>query len=126
VCPERSRPRPSGRVRDTVLIKDTSGNELVKLQKRLLRARDTMAIAVAGLRKSFGGKVVLDGIELQVAEGTIFALLGPNGAGKTTMVQILSTLIGADGGEASVAGHDLAQEPDAVRAAFNRDPAPAS
>jgi ABC-2 type transport system ATP-binding protein len=73
------------------------------------------AIAVAGLRKSFGDKVVLDGIELQVAEGTIFALLGPNGAGKTTMVQILSTLIGADGGEVSVAGHDLAQEPDAVR-----------
>ena len=54
------------------------------------------AIAVAGLRKSFGDKVVLDGIDLQVAEGTIFALLGPNGAGKTTMVQILSTLIGAD------------------------------
>jgi ABC-2 type transport system ATP-binding protein len=73
------------------------------------------AIAVAGLRKSFGGKVVLDGIDLQVAAGTIFALLGPNGAGKTTMVQILSTLIGADGGEVAVAGHDLAQEPDAVR-----------
>ena len=56
------------------------------------------AIAVAGLRKSFGDKVVLDGIDLEVAEGTIFALLGPNGAGKTTMVQILSTLIGADAG----------------------------
>ena len=74
------------------------------------------AIAVAGLRKSFGDKVVLDGIDLQVAEGTIFALLGPNGAGKTTMVQILSTLIGADAGEVAVGGHDLAQEPDAVRA----------
>jgi ABC-2 type transport system ATP-binding protein len=74
------------------------------------------AIAVAGLRKSFGDKVVLDGIDLRVAEGTIFALLGPNGAGKTTMVQILSTLIGADGGDARVGGHDLAQEPDAVRA----------
>jgi ABC-2 type transport system ATP-binding protein len=73
------------------------------------------AIAVAGLRKSFGDKVVLDGIDLQVAEGTIFALLGPNGAGKTTMVQILSTLIGADAGEVAVGGHDLAQEPDAVR-----------
>jgi ABC-2 type transport system ATP-binding protein len=68
-----------------------------------------------GLRKAFGDKVVLDGIDLQVAEGTVFALLGPNGAGKTTMVQILSTLIGADGGEVHVAGHDLAQEPDAVR-----------
>jgi ABC-2 type transport system ATP-binding protein len=74
------------------------------------------AIAVAGLRKSFGDKVVLDGIDLQVTEGTIFALLGPNGAGKTTMVHILSTLIGADAGEIAVGGHDLAQEPDAVHA----------
>jgi ABC-2 type transport system ATP-binding protein len=73
------------------------------------------AIVATGLRKAFGDKVVLDGIDLQVAEGTVFALLGPNGAGKTTMVQILSTLIGADGGEVHVAGHDLAQEPDAVR-----------
>jgi ABC-2 type transport system ATP-binding protein len=76
------------------------------------------AIAVAGLRKSFGDKVVLDGIDLRVAEGTIFALLGPNGAGKTTMVQILSTLIGADAGELRVAGHDLARDPDAVRSAI--------
>ncbi len=73
------------------------------------------AIAVAGLRKSFGDKVVLDGIDLQVAKGTIFALLGPNGAGKTTMVQILSTLIGADAGEMTIGGHDLARDPDAVR-----------
>jgi ABC-2 type transport system ATP-binding protein len=74
-----------------------------------------LAIEVAGLRKSFGDKVVLDGIDLEVPEGTVFALLGPNGAGKTTMVQILSTLIGADAGEVAVGGHDLAQEPDAVR-----------
>jgi ABC-2 type transport system ATP-binding protein len=76
------------------------------------------AIAVAGLRKSFGDKVVLDGIDLRVAEGTIFALLGPNGAGKTTMVQILSTLIDADAGELRVGGHDLARDPDAVRSAI--------
>src|SRR5580698_8067237 len=76
------------------------------------------AITVAGLSKSFGGKVVLDGIDLTVAEGTVFALLGPNGAGKTTMVQILSTLLPADGGEIHVAGHDLARDPDAVRAAI--------
>jgi ABC-2 type transport system ATP-binding protein len=76
------------------------------------------AITVAGLRKSFGDKLVLDGIDLTVAEGTIFALLGPNGAGKTTMVHILSTLIGADAGEIRVAGHDLASEPDSVRAAI--------
>jgi ABC-2 type transport system ATP-binding protein len=71
-----------------------------------------------GLRKSYGDKVVLDGVDLEVAEGTIFSLLGPNGAGKTTMVQILSTLIGADGGEVHVAGHDVARDPDAVRAAI--------
>ncbi len=74
------------------------------------------AIAVTGLRKSFGDKVVLDGIDLTVPEGTIFALLGPNGAGKTTVVQILSTLLPADGGDIRVAGHDLSAAPDAVRA----------
>jgi ABC-2 type transport system ATP-binding protein len=76
------------------------------------------AISVTGLRKSFGDNVVLDGIDLNVAEGAIFSLLGPNGAGKTTMVHILSTLITADGGEMWVAGHDLANDPDAVRAAI--------
>jgi ABC-2 type transport system ATP-binding protein len=76
------------------------------------------AVSVTGLRKSFGDKVVLDGIDLTVAEGTIFSLLGPNGAGKTTMVHILSTLITADAGEIRVAGHDLAGDPDGVRAAI--------
>ncbi len=76
------------------------------------------AIAAVGLRKSFGDHLVLDGVDLDVPEGTVFALLGPNGAGKTTMVQILSTLIGADGGEIRVAGHDPARDPDAVRAAI--------
>jgi ABC-2 type transport system ATP-binding protein len=74
------------------------------------------AIAAIGLRKSFGDNVVLDGIDLDVAEGTIFALLGPNGAGKTTAVQILSTLIGFDAGQVRVAGHNLSRDPDAVRA----------
>ena len=76
------------------------------------------AISVTGLRKSFGATVVLDGIDLVVAEGTVFALLGPNGAGKTTMVHILSTLISADAGEIRVAGHDLAEDPGAIRAAI--------
>jgi ABC-2 type transport system ATP-binding protein len=76
------------------------------------------AISVTGLRKSFGDKVVLDGIDLTVPEGTIFSLLGPNGAGKTTMVHILSTLITANAGEIQVAGHDLATDPDGVRAAI--------
>src|SRR3954470_7380971 len=77
-----------------------------------------MAITATGLRKSFGDHVVLDGIDLDVREGTTFSLLGPNGAGKTTAVRILSTLIGFDGGEARIAGHDLATEPDAMRAAI--------
>src|SRR5215211_3540209 len=77
-----------------------------------------LAIAANGLRKSYGDKVVLDGIDLAVPEGSIFSLLGPNGAGKTTTVQILSTLITADGGDVRVAGHDVAREPDAVRAAI--------
>ncbi|MFV5994625.1 ATP-binding cassette domain-containing protein [Streptomyces sp. NPDC056231] len=76
------------------------------------------AVATAGLRKSYGDKTVLDGIDLVVPAGTVFALLGPNGAGKTTAVKILSTLISADGGQARVAGHDLAADPQAVRAAI--------
>jgi ABC-2 type transport system ATP-binding protein len=81
-------------------------------------ASTSPAIMATGLRKSYGEKVVLDGIDLTVAEGAIFALLGPNGAGKTTAVQILSTLIAADAGQIRVAGHDLARDPDAVRAAI--------
>jgi ABC-2 type transport system ATP-binding protein len=77
-----------------------------------------LAIAARGLCKSYGKQIVLDGIDLNVTKGTVFALLGPNGAGKTTTVQILSTLIAADGGDVCVAGHDLAREPDAVRAAI--------
>ncbi|MBC2875886.1 MULTISPECIES: ATP-binding cassette domain-containing protein [Streptomyces] len=76
----------------------------------------TAAISATGLRKSYGGRPVLDGIDLSIPEGTVFALLGPNGAGKTTTVRILSTLIAPDAGQARVAGHDLLREPDAVRA----------
>ncbi|WP_344628460.1 ABC transporter ATP-binding protein, partial [Kitasatospora arboriphila] len=76
------------------------------------------AITAAGLRKSYGDKTVLDGIDLHIPAGTVFALLGPNGAGKTTAVKILSTLVTADGGTARVAGHDLAADPQAVRAAI--------
>jgi len=75
-----------------------------------------VAIRATGLRKSYGNHVVLDGVDLEVAEGTVFALLGPNGAGKTTMVRILSTLILADAGDAQIAGHDVGREADAVRA----------
>ncbi|MET8952303.1 ATP-binding cassette domain-containing protein [Streptomyces sp. NPDC004393] len=74
-----------------------------------------LAITATGLRKAYGEQVVLDGIDLSVAEGTVYALLGPNGAGKTTTVQILSTLAAADGGRMSVGGHDPVRDPRAVR-----------
>src|SRR4029077_18272492 len=74
------------------------------------------AISVTGLRKTYGEKVVLDPVDLAIAEGEVFALLGPNGAGKTTIVRILSTLIAADAGTATVMGHDVRREAGAVRA----------
>jgi ABC-2 type transport system ATP-binding protein len=77
-----------------------------------------LAIAAYGLRKSYGDKTVLDGVDLTVPEGTVFALLGPNGAGKTTAVKILSTLVTADAGDIRVGGHDLAADPQAVRASI--------
>ncbi|GHD93156.1 ATP-binding cassette domain-containing protein [Streptomyces naganishii] len=76
------------------------------------------AVSAIGLRKSYGGKTVLDGIDLRIPAGSVFALLGPNGAGKTTTVQILSTLIAADGGHAQVAGHDIHTAAAGVRAAI--------
>ena len=76
------------------------------------------AILAAGVRKAFDETTVLDGVDLTVAEGTIFALLGPNGAGKTTMIRILSTLIAADAGQVLVAGHDVLRDPEAVRGAI--------
>lgn len=68
--------------------------------------------------KAYGDKTVLDGIDIAVPAGTVFALLGPNGAGKTTAVKILSTLITPDAGDLHVGGHDLASDPRAVRAAI--------
>ncbi|MER0485040.1 ATP-binding cassette domain-containing protein [Streptomyces sp. Edi2] len=78
----------------------------------------SLAIAAKGLRKAYGDKTVLDGIDLAVPAGTIFSLLGPNGAGKTTAVKILSTLVTAEAGDLRVGGHDLAADPQAVRAAI--------
>ena len=76
----------------------------------------TSAIDVHGLRKSYGAKVVLDGVDLAVPTGTVTALLGPNGAGKTTTVHILSTLVRPDGGTALVNGADVVRDPGGVRA----------
>ncbi|ADB30117.1 daunorubicin resistance ABC transporter ATPase subunit [Kribbella flavida DSM 17836] len=79
---------------------------------------NTSAIAASGLRKAFGDKTVLDGVDLEVGTGTVFSLLGPNGAGKTTTVNVLTTLMTADSGTVRVAGHDVTTETKAVRAAI--------
>jgi len=89
--------------------------EYVEAPDRECGAPSVPAIELAGLRKSYGEHVVLDGVDLSVPEGSVFSLLGPNGAGKTTMVRILSTLTAADAGEVRVAGHDVRSEPMAVR-----------
>jgi ABC-2 type transport system ATP-binding protein len=73
------------------------------------------AIAVRGLRKSFGSRVVLDDLDLTVARGEVFALLGPNGAGKTTTINVLTTLTRPDAGTAEVAGVDVVRDPDGVK-----------
>lgn len=80
--------------------------------------RSSYSIVVRNLRKSFGKVVVLNGLNLKVERGRILALLGPNGAGKTTTIRILSTLLKADSGTITVNGHDVAQEPDAVRSSI--------
>lgn len=77
------------------------------------------AIRATGLRKAFKDVEVLRGVDLAVPAGSIYALLGSNGAGKTTTIRILTTLLAADGGEAAVAGLDVATRPDAVRAAIS-------
>jgi ABC-2 type transport system ATP-binding protein len=78
----------------------------------------TAAISARGLRKSFGNKTVLDGIDLTVQQGTILALLGPNGAGKTTAIHLLTTYLRPDSGDIRIAGWDPAKNPQAVRRAI--------
>jgi ABC-2 type transport system ATP-binding protein len=94
------------------------GTGLVSGRSVIVVAMTSSAIAASGLRKAYRDKVVLDGIDLDVRTGTVFALLGPNGAGKTTTVNVLTTLLTADAGKVLVAGHDVATEPKAVRAAI--------
>ncbi len=79
------------------------------------RAQPAHAVEASGLVKTFGATRAVDGIDLRVATGSIYGLLGPNGAGKTTTVRLLATLLRPDAGRAVVLGHDLVQEPDAVR-----------
>lgn len=75
----------------------------------------TLAIKATGLTKKFGEVVALNGIDIEVEEGTVLGLLGPNGSGKTTIVRILATLIQADSGSASVGGFNVATQQDDVR-----------
>src|ERR687897_3245154 len=84
-----------------------------------MMTQSSAAISTREIRKSFGDQVALDGVDLEVDQGTIFALLGPNGAGKTTLVKILSTLLKADAGTATVAGFDVATHPAKVREAIS-------
>ena len=74
-----------------------------------------VAIEVEGLAKRFGDVIALDGIDFAVPSRSVFGLLGPNGAGKTTAVRILATVLEPDAGRATVLGHDVVREPDAVR-----------
>ncbi len=85
---------------------------------RLDQAGPSLAIAARGLAKSFGTLRAVDGIDLEVPRGEIFAVLGPNGAGKTTLMRMLATLLPPDGGTATVMGHDLMCAPQAVRGAI--------
>jgi ABC-2 type transport system ATP-binding protein len=79
----------------------------------------TLAIHVRGLAKHFGAVRAVDGIDLDVPRGMIFAILGPNGAGKTTLMRMLATLAKPDAGTARVMGHDLVAAPHEVRAAIS-------
>jgi ABC-2 type transport system ATP-binding protein len=88
------------------------------MSTNLAPSTNRSAVVVTGLRKSYGDHLVLDGIDLNVAEGTVFALLGPNGSGKTTTVRILSTLLPADAGTVRVAGHDVRTQAQLVRGAI--------
>src|SRR5919197_1833988 len=74
-----------------------------------------LAIEARGLVKRYGPKAALDGVDLEVARGSVCGLLGPNGAGKTTAVRVLTTLTAPDAGTATVAGHDVRTDPVAVR-----------
>jgi ABC-2 type transport system ATP-binding protein len=78
-----------------------------------------LAIEASGLVKVFGTTRALDGVDLAVPAGSVYALLGPNGAGKTTMIRVLATLLRPDAGEARVVGRDVVSEPDAVRRAVS-------
>ncbi|QQZ60460.1 ATP-binding cassette domain-containing protein [Paenibacillus sonchi] len=85
-----------------------------QIKKQPLQTKD-WAIEAHGLVKVFGDNRAVDGVDLQVATGSIYGVLGPNGAGKTTAIRMLATLLRPDGGSAKVFGHDVVKEPQIVR-----------
>jgi ABC-2 type transport system ATP-binding protein len=85
----------------------------------MMSAEPTLAIEASGLRKAFGDTQAVDGVDLAVVRGSVYGLLGPNGAGKTTTINMLSTLLRPDSGEARVLGHDIVKEADEVRSAIS-------
>ncbi|MER5291227.1 ATP-binding cassette domain-containing protein [Streptomyces pharetrae] len=82
---------------------------------RIDKQNGTTAVTVRGLVKHYGETKALDGVDLEVREGTVMGVLGPNGAGKTTLVRILSTLLAPDAGQATVAGYDVVRQPRRLR-----------
>jgi ABC-2 type transport system ATP-binding protein len=80
-----------------------------------MTAHSSLAIEATGLQKSYGQTRAVDGVDLAVRRGCVYGVLGPNGAGKTTTIRMLATLTPPDGGSASVLGHDIVREADAVR-----------
>jgi ABC-2 type transport system ATP-binding protein len=90
-------------------------NETPSARTILSGQQAVLAISARGLAKSFGSLRAVDGIDLDVPRGMIFAILGPNGAGKTTLMRMLATLTKPDAGTATVMGHDLVSAPQAVR-----------
>ncbi|AQA11486.1 MULTISPECIES: ATP-binding cassette domain-containing protein [Streptomyces] len=85
------------------------------MTRREHRIRDGNAVEVRGLVKHFGDTKAVDGVDLDVPEGTVLGVLGPNGAGKTTLVRCLSTLLVPDAGTAVVAGYDVVRQPRQLR-----------
>ena len=75
----------------------------------------TTVLKVEGLKKSYGAKEALKGIDFEVGAGEVFALIGPNGAGKTTTLRIIATLLSPSGGKVTFLGHDLKKEPEKIR-----------
>ncbi|MFZ5677869.1 MAG: ATP-binding cassette domain-containing protein [Pseudomonadota bacterium] len=93
-------------------------NDAMRMNAASSAESQALAISVRGIVKHFGAVRAVDGIDLDVPRGVIFAILGPNGAGKTTLMRMLATLAAPDAGSASVMGHDLVSAPQKVRASI--------